>query len=115
MAAEPVAHEDPRDPEVILRRLPMRERETFLRQYRAAVDAAHEVAGYRKLQQLLHAWSLRVVAVNRPGYYEALEEVRQGTAEAVPIEQIIAERYGLSSEEAGAFWAQRVAAAADRR
>lgn len=98
-----------------MRRLPAREQESFLRQYRAAVDAAHEVAGYRKLQQLLHAWSLRVVAVNRPGYYEALEEVRQGTAGAVPIEQVIAERYGLSSEEAGAFWAQRVAAAADRR
>jgi Family of unknown function (DUF6247) len=111
MVAEPIAHEDPRDPEAILRGLPDQEREFFLHQYRTAVDAAHEVVGYRKLQQFLHAWSLRVIAVNRPGYYEALEEVRDGTAETTPIEQIIAERYGLPLEEAGAFWAEKVAAA----
>lgn len=99
---------------MILRHLPVREHESFLCQYRAAVDAARDVAGYRKLLQFLHAWSLRVVAVNRPGYYEALEEARQGTAEAVPIEQVIAERYGLSLEEAETFWARTVAAAAHR-
>jgi hypothetical protein len=115
MAAEPVAHEDPRDPEVILHRLPERERGLFLRQYRSAVDAAHEVAGYRTLQRFLYSWSLRVIAVSQAGYYEALEEVRSGTAETVPIGRVIAERYSLSPEQAEAFWAEKVAAAQQRR
>ena len=37
--------EDPLDPERILRVLPDREHETFLAQYRLAVDDAHDPAG----------------------------------------------------------------------
>lgn len=53
MSAEPVQAEDPNDPEVILRNLPEQERAHFLRQYHEAVDAAHDPAGYRRLQRLL--------------------------------------------------------------
>ena len=82
MSAEPVRAEDPTDAAVILRDLPERERGQFLRQYHEAVDAAHDPAGYRELQRLLHAWSLVVIAVGRPGYYEEIEAVRHGDAQA---------------------------------
>jgi hypothetical protein len=47
VTAQPI--EDPSDPAVILRDLPEREREEFLRQYHQAVDAAHDPAGYQRL------------------------------------------------------------------
>jgi hypothetical protein len=53
------------------------------------VDAAHDPAGYRQLQRLLHAWRLIVIATSRPGYYEDLEAVRSGTAQTMPAEQAI--------------------------
>jgi hypothetical protein len=89
MSAELVQAEDPNDPEVILRDLPERERAEFLRQYHQAVDAAHDPAGYRQLQRLLHVWRLAVIATSRPGYYEDLEAVRSGTAQTMPAEQAI--------------------------
>jgi hypothetical protein len=55
MSAEPVQVEDPNNPEVILRDLPEQERAQFLGQYHEAVDAAHDPAGCRQLQRLLHA------------------------------------------------------------
>jgi Family of unknown function (DUF6247) len=89
MSAELVQAKDPNDPEVILRDLPERERAEFLRQYHQAVDAAHDPAGYRQLQRLLHVWRLAVIATSRPGYYEDLEAVRSGTAQTMPAEQAI--------------------------
>lgn len=115
MTAEPIEQEDPRDPQVILRRLPEREREFFLLQYHAAVDEAHQLVGYRRLQQFLHAWSLRVIAVNQPGYYEEQERAGNGTAETVTIEQVIADRYGIPLREAEQIWARKVTEAAERR
>lgn len=91
--------EDPNDPQVILRDLPEQERGQFLRQYHEAVDAAHDPAGYRRLQQLLHAWRLTVIATSRAGYYEELEAVRNGTAQT------------RSAEEAIPDWQERLAAA----
>lgn len=99
MSAEPVQVEDPNDPEVILRDLPEQERAQFLRQYHEAVDAAHDPAGYRRLQSLLHAWRLTVIATSRAGYYEELEAVRSGTAQTRP------------AEEAFPDWQERLAAA----
>ena len=99
MSAEPVQVEDPDDPEVILRDLPERERGQFLRQYHEAVDAAHDPAGYRRLQQLLHAWRLTVIATSRAGYYQELEAVRNGTAQTTPAEEAIPD------------WHERLAAA----
>jgi uncharacterized protein DUF6247 len=78
VTAEPA--EDPVDPLVILRKLPEREREEFLRQYHRAVDAAHDPAGYRQLHRLLHVWSLTAIATRQPGYYEELAAVRAGNA-----------------------------------
>ncbi len=87
MSAEPVQVEDRNDPGVILRDLPERERAEFLRQYHEAVDAAYKPAGYRQMQRLLHAWGLTVIATSRPGYYEELAAVQDGTAETRPAEQ----------------------------
>ena len=88
MSAEPVQVEDPNDPEAILRDLPERERAEFLRQYHQAVDAAHDLAGYRQLQRLMRAWRLTAIAVSQAGYYEELEEVRNGTAQTSPAEHV---------------------------
>lgn len=89
MSAEPAEVEDPNDPAVILRDLPEQECAEFLRQYHAAVDAAHDPAGYRQLQRLLHAWRLTAIATSRAGYYEAIAAVRSGTAQARPAEEVL--------------------------
>ena len=89
MSVEPVPAEDPNDPHVILRDLPERERGQFLRQYHEAVDAAHDPAGYRRLQRLLHAWRLTVIATSRVGYYEELKAVQNGSAQTIPAEEAI--------------------------
>ncbi|HEV2371641.1 MAG TPA: DUF6247 family protein [Streptosporangiaceae bacterium] len=99
MAAEPVQREDPDDPDVIMRYLPEREHAQFLRQYHEAVDAAHDPAGYRLLRRLLHAWRLTAIAASRPGYYEELDAVRNGTARTVPADVAVP------------GWQERIAAA----
>jgi O-succinylbenzoate synthase len=63
------------------------------------VDAAHDPAGYRRLQQLLHAWRLTVIATSRVGYYEEFEAVRNGTVQTTPAEEAIPD------------WQERLAAA----
>jgi hypothetical protein len=95
--------EDPSDPLVILRDLPEREREEFLRQYHRAVDAAHDPAGYQRLRRLLHVWSLTAVAAGQPGYYEELAAARAGRATTAPVTDAIPD------------WAERIAAAKGRR
>jgi hypothetical protein len=67
------------------------------------VDAAHDPAGYRRLQRLLHAWRLAVIATGRVGYYEELEAVRNGSAQTMP------------AEEAISGWQERLAAARTHR
>ena len=57
MTAQPIEPRgvDPRDPELILARLPERYRAMFLAEYQAAAEAAaHEVWRYKQLQELLH-------------------------------------------------------------
>ena len=95
--------EDPADPLVILRDLPGREREEFLRQYYRAVDAAHDPAGYQQLRRLMHVWSLTAIAAGQPGYYEELAAARAGPATTVPVTDAIPN------------WAERAAAARNRR
>ncbi len=90
MSAQPIEEHDPRDRQVILHDLPKRERSEFLRQYHDAVDAAHDPAGYRQLQRVLHTWSLAVVATNSPGYYEALEDAKSGGGGYVAWEDVVA-------------------------
>jgi hypothetical protein len=101
MAAQPL--EDPSDPLVILRNLPVEERAEFLRQYQRAVDAAHDPAGYDQLRRTLQVWSLATVAVNRDGYQDELAAVRAGTASRTPVSEAIPD------------WDQRAAEAKDRR
>lgn len=91
MSAEPI--EDPRDPRVILRDLPQRERDEFLRQYHAAVDAAHEPAGYEQLRRLLHVWSLTVAAASRQGYYDEIDAARAGKSVTTPIADVVPDWY----------------------
>jgi hypothetical protein len=100
VTAQPTA--DPSDPLVILRDLPEREREEFLRQYQA-IDAAHDPAGYQRLRRLLHVWSLTAVAAAQPGYYEELTAARAGTATTAPVTDAIPD------------WAERIAAAKGRQ
>jgi ribosomal protein L18 len=90
MSAQPVHHNDPQDPQVIFQELPERERRQFLRQYRQAVEAARDdLARYHDLTLLLHRWSLVVIAANRPGYYQAITDAKNGTGETVPLAQAL--------------------------
>jgi hypothetical protein len=82
-------HEDPLDPERILRVLPEAERATFLIQYRRAVDAAQDPAGWKDLRRFLRLWALRAIAVAQPGYYEAWEAARTGTGGGMLLEDAI--------------------------
>jgi hypothetical protein len=101
MTAHPT--QDPADPLVILRSLPERECEEFLRQYHEAVDSAHDLAGYQRLQRLLHVWRLTAVAAGQPGYYEELAAARARRATTVPVIETIPDS------------AERAAAARGRR
>jgi hypothetical protein len=103
VSAEPVYQDDPCDPEVILGRLPEQERAEFLCQYQEAVDAARDPGGYKRLRQVLHVWSLAVIAISRPGYYEDLAAVRSGAARTIPAEAAVP------------GWEQRLAAARARQ
>ncbi|SEG70398.1 hypothetical protein SAMN04489712_109167 [Thermomonospora echinospora] len=98
MSAQPVHYEDPQDPQVIMRDLPPRERELFLQQYQAAARAAAADPGrYQDLRRLLHTYSLIVVAANRPGYYESIQEAKSGVGDAVPLDEALAEELARRS------------------
>jgi hypothetical protein len=86
---DPPPREDPLDPERILRALPERERETFLTQYRRAVDGAHDPAGWKHLRRFLRLWAMRAIAVAQPGYYEARDLARAGTGGGMPLEDAL--------------------------
>lgn len=94
MSAQPIEEHGPRDPRVILNSLPERERAEFLRQYHDAIHAAHDPAGYKQFQRILHGWSLAVVATNDPGYYEALEDAKHGVGEYVSWDDVVAKFNG---------------------
>ena len=55
------------------------------------------------LRRLLHVWSLTAVASGQPDYYEELAAARAGTATTVQVIDAIPD------------WAERIAAAKDRR
>jgi hypothetical protein len=79
MTAEPLEH-GPLDPEDILRRLPHDQRDRFIRDYRSALDAAHELWRYRQLQEVLRLWNLRAAAYAGPDFAERAEQARRGDA-----------------------------------
>ncbi|WP_131739470.1 DUF6247 family protein [Actinomadura roseirufa] len=126
MSAQPLHEEpDPQDPAVILRTLPARERVAFQAEYRErAQAAADDIARFPDLRAFLQRWALRASLMSRdpdrrPGLYEEIdalaEEVRAGTAETFPIQDVIAERFGLTPDEAEAFWQERLTAAQGAR
>ena len=86
LPVDPPPREDLADPESILRALPDRERETFLTEYRRAVDSAHDPAGWPELRRFLRLWAWRAIAVAEPGYYEARERARAGTGGGMLLE-----------------------------
>lgn len=68
MSAQPVHETDPDDPVEILRVLPTRFHEQFLREYYAAAAlAARQVGGYKQLQDVLRLWRL-TAAQSDPGF-----------------------------------------------
>lgn len=90
MAAEPVEHhEDPLDPQRILRELPGQERANFLAAYREALDGARDPAGWGNLRRVLRLWSGMVIATNRPGFYEAQEAALAGSGGGMLLEDYI--------------------------
>jgi hypothetical protein len=96
VAALPVdpEHQDPLDPERILRELPERERGNFLTQYREALDGARDPAGWKHLRRVLRLWSWMVIAASQPGHYEAREQALAGTGEGMLLEDYIRLRRG---------------------
>ena len=80
---------DPLDPESILRALPEREQETFLAEYRRAVDDARDPARRPELQRFLRLWTWRAIAVAEPGYYESWEQANAGTGGGMLLEDAI--------------------------
>ena len=82
-------HEDPHDPGRILRVLPERERETFLAEYRRALDEARDPALWPDLRRFLRLWAMRAVAVAQPGYYEARDAARAGTGGGMLLEDAL--------------------------
>jgi hypothetical protein len=92
--------EDPLDPERILRVLPDREHETFLAQYRQAVDGAHDPAGWKHLQRFLRLWAGRAIAASRPGFYEARDRALAGTGGGMLLDDAI-RQYRRASELTG--------------
>ena len=78
----------------ILRALPERERETFLAEYRRAVDDARDPARWPELRRFLRLWAWRAVAVAEPGYYESWERANAGTDGGMLLEDAI-KLYGL--------------------
>jgi hypothetical protein len=91
MTAMPVGpqQEDPLDPEGILRKLPERERDGFLRAYQEAIAEARDPAGWKNLQRTLRAWRALAIAANRPGFYEAQELALAGTGVGMLLEDAV--------------------------
>lgn len=93
MSAQPVEQpgNDPRDPAVIVERLPEQVREQFLREYEAAMTAAaHEVWRYKEVQKLLQQWSLLAAAYSKTDFLDRAEDVKHGRGEYVPLDEVVA-------------------------
>ncbi|GAA5076479.1 hypothetical protein HNP84_007364 [Thermocatellispora tengchongensis] len=88
MSAQPV-HEASHNPKAILESLPEPYRQEFLTQYWQALEDARTPDNYHRVHDVLHMWSLTSLALSDPGYEGALQEVLDGTAATIPIEQAV--------------------------
>src|SRR5258708_29338910 len=69
MSAQAVHELDPDDPVEILRVLPVRFHDQFLREYYgAAAGAARQVGGYRQLHDVLRLWRLTATPHSAPRF-----------------------------------------------
>jgi hypothetical protein len=85
-SAQPMNRPTASDPADILRLLPQRWHQQFLAEYRAALDAAHEVWRWRQLDNLLHRWGLRATAYADPQFEPAARAARDaGTDQLTPV------------------------------
>ena len=89
LPVDPTPRENSPDPDSILRALPGREWETFLAEYRRAVDGAHDPAGWPELRRFLRLWTWRAVAVAEPGYYESWEQANAGPGGGMLLEDAL--------------------------
>ena len=81
MTAQPVHDRASDGPAEILRLLPPRWHDQFLTEYRAALDAAHEVWRWQQLNDLLHRWRLRATAYSDPEFSAAAHAAREARSE----------------------------------
>ena len=88
LPVDPTPREDPPDPESILRAA-RTGRETFLAEYRRAVDDARDPARWPELRRFLRLWAWRAIAVAEPGYYESWEQANAGTGGGMLLEDAI--------------------------
>jgi hypothetical protein len=89
VSAQPIHHEDPRDPQVIHDRLPEPARARFLAEYHAAVDASHDLAGYRNLRDLLRTWSVLAAAYSKPDFHDRYQDIAAGVGQTVPMDEVL--------------------------
>jgi hypothetical protein len=86
MTAQAARHPEPDDPgddpAAIFEALPASQRERFRAEYDAALDAAHDLARYRQVADVVRLWRLQAMAFARPGYEEALQDALDGREEA---------------------------------
>jgi hypothetical protein len=81
MSVQPAFEPGNDGPAEILRLLPSRWHEQFLGEYRAALDAAHEVWRWQQLGELLHRWRLRAVAYSDPEFRASAQAARDARLE----------------------------------
>ncbi|MFI6706153.1 DUF6247 family protein [Nonomuraea sp. NPDC050478] len=106
MSAQPEHRHDQHaqhDPQEILAALPPHWRRQFQQEYEDAVQAALRPESYRLLQEMLHRWWLKSIALADPGFDEAARRAGDGTAETTPIGDVVPD------------WEQRVGRARARR
>ncbi|MEV6985500.1 DUF6247 family protein [Sphaerisporangium sp. NPDC051017] len=82
-------HETVHDPQAIMEALPDKWRPQFLAEYKSAVEVARRPERFHQLQELLHRWWLKSIALSDPGFETRQQEVLAGTVETVPIGEAI--------------------------
>lgn len=90
VSAQPIHQEpDPRDPMAIYDRLPEPARAKFVTEYHAAVDAAHDFAGYRKFQEMLRTWSVLAAAYSKPDFPQRYQDIAASVGQTVPMDEVL--------------------------
>jgi hypothetical protein len=69
------------DPVAIFDALPERFRADFRADYETALDAAHDLAKFKQIREVLHLWRLRSLAYSHPHYEDAIKAAKEGRHE----------------------------------